>query len=124
MKAEGFAMEITPYEDRTWDAVMQALSAEKRLLQFCKIPRHELQAIVRLCGNHTPKDLAHAFALTQQRKFEERENFLDAIGDNRIFSMLYILGRSMKCWVETEAMNDSTLPANATIKGRWKVAHS
>lgn len=115
-------MNMIPYhEDRTWEAVMQLLSAERRLQRFCKLPRHELNAIVKLHGRTTPADLARIFVLAQGANAEAREEFLSEVGENRIFAMLYILGRAMKCWVETDI--EGSAPPNVA-RSRWRVAHS
>ena len=90
--------------------------------RFCQIPRHELHAIVKIDGKKTPNDLAHIFSLTQARRFVDRSQYIERIGENRIFAMLYVLGRSMKCWVETEYAAPSQ--QQGTVKGRWRVAHS
>ena len=104
------------HEDRVWEAVLHCLSDKGRLSRFYKIPRHEMNGILKNYSRFTPADLSYVIALTNQNKIAERDAFLDSLDEYRVFSMLLTLGRSMKCWIETEGGTKATK--------RWQVANS
>ena len=111
-------MKILDYkDDPTWEEVLDTLSVYGQLSKFYKLPRHEMNAIMKLCGPQAVRDLGHVFSLTQKKRVAERDEFVKSINENRLFAMLLVLGRSMKCWIESE----SNAP-QARI--RWKVAHA
>jgi hypothetical protein len=106
-------------DDRVWDKVLETLSAEKRLLKFQKLPRHELDAYVRLFGHRTHSDIRSLYKVVQNGGDDmaaKANDLIQKFGEPRAFAMLYQLVGCMKCWVETESPVQS-------VRSRWRIAH-
>jgi len=112
-------MEIVEYkEDRVWEQVLEQLSQGGRLARFQRLPKHELNAYLRLFGKSTSHDLRKVFAMVQSQSPKDLlQKFIEDKGEQRVYSMLYQLIGCMKCWVESESPVQS-------VRARWRIAHS
>jgi hypothetical protein len=103
-------------DDPTWDSVLDVLSNEGNISKFYRIPRTEMNVIMKRHGWVAAKTLGRIFTLTQSNRMEDRKQLLSSVDEQHLYAMLMLLGRSMKCWVETES---SDKKANS----RWKIAN-
>lgn len=104
-------------QDLVWESVLEALSGNGALAKFYKVSRYDMNTLMKVYGKQVPKNLSHLFSLTQRNLGEERKAFIESLDQGMVFAMLLILGRSMKCWVESESMHGN-------FRTRWKVAHA
>lgn len=106
-----------PTSDPIWQSVLEGIAVNGVLSRFYQLPRHEMAAIMRIHGRQAIKDVAALFVLTQQQRLDERNALIDAMNETRSYAILMVLGRSMKCWVESESTEEK-------LRGRWKVANA
>jgi len=104
-------------DDPTWEAVLEAMAINGQLSRFYQLPRHEMNAVMRIHGHKVAADLGRLFSLTNLKLIDQRNEFIENLEQGRAFAILMVLGRSMKCWIESES-----IVSNAT--SRWKVANS
>lgn len=105
-------------EDRVWERVLELLSTQGRLSRFQRLPRHELNATLKLYGHQAVEDLQNVFKLASSSDPDaEVLRFLTKISEGRQMAMLSSLIGSMRCWVETESPIQS-------VRSRWKIANS
>ncbi len=106
-----------PSSDPIWQSVLEGIAMNGVLSRFYQLPRHEMAAIMRLHGPQAIKDVAALFTLTHHKRFDERNEYINSFLEARAFAVLMVLGRSMKCWVESESQEPK-------LRARWKVAHA
>ena len=104
-------------DDPTWESVLESLSGGGNLSRFYRVPRHELTAIMKLYKENAVRELGRVFVLTATGDIVARQRLLDGATEALRFAMIYLLVRSMKCWVDTDAY----YPQGQV---HWKVAHS
>ena len=104
-------------EDRTWENVLELLSQGGRLSKLYKMPKHEVQAVLKAHSSTVDRDLALVFQMVIQKRALEVPAFLSRIGDYRCYAMLHNLIRCMRCWVESGS------PVQ-TVRRRWRVANA
>ena len=103
-------------DDPTWDSVLDLLSNEGNISKFYRIPRTEMNVIMKRHGWGAAQTLGRIFTLTQSNRIDDRKQLLENIEEQELYAMLMLLGRSMKCWVETDSTDKKTL-------SRWKIAN-
>ena len=104
-------------DDPTWESVLEAMAINGQLSRFYQLPRHEMSAVMRIHGFKVTQDIAKLFSLTALNLIEERNQFIEGLEQGRAFAILMVLGRAMKCWIESETMVSNS-------KSRWKTANS
>ncbi len=109
-------------DDKVWDSVLEVLSRNGRLSRFYRLPKHEIRALSKLWSHRAPGDLGKIFALTQQNRISERDIFVESLTEGQLFALLLIVGRSMKCWVETDFMAASNYKGK--VGARWTIANA
>ena len=114
---EASAQLPTLRQDLIWESVLEVLSQDGKLAQFYRLPRHEMNAYMKAFGQFVPGDLKELFRMTQQGLIKERTEFVARLSEGRTFAILLVLGRSMKCWVESES-------THGNFRRRWKIAHA
>lgn len=105
-------------EDAVWGKALEKLSEVGNLNKFYRLSRHDLNSLMKRFNHLTTFDLGKMFKLIQEGQWPAAESFLKSLPEDRVFAMLLILGRSMKCWVESESIEDPK-----TIR-RWKIANA
>jgi hypothetical protein len=114
--AKGVAMQALEIkDDPTWDAVMDCVSSFGNLSKFYRLPRPQMNGIMKTHTKRAAAALCQVFSLTQAGQIASRDTFLKALPEECLFAMLLLLGRSMKCWIETESGENRA-------RTRWKVA--
>lgn len=103
-------------DDPTWDSVLDLLSNEGNISKFYRIPRSEMNVIMKRHGWVAAQTLGKIFTLTQSNRLDDRKQLLSKLDEQKLYAMLMLLGRSMKCWVETDSTDKKTV-------GRWKIAN-
>ncbi len=106
-------------DDPTWETVLEILAKNGALSRFYRVPRSEVISNVKLYSKQSALILAHLYAkAASNESVTDLESSVETLPSALRNTMIFLMVRSMRCWVETDVFKPS---ASASL---WKVAHS